>query len=180
MDGSVDYAFSLSLPPAAEATLRGAPVFASLQPVLQGLDASLVDPATGRIILDFTATGTMRQPEVRLQTDRMRSRVRSYAEALAADAQDRAQAQLDTVEARVRAEANALEEEGRRRAGVEAQALLTGRVDTTGTAPLDSLARAAADSLVSTAADSLKEAAETELKDRLQGLFGKKKKNNRP
>lgn len=166
-DGSLDYMLLVGLPDDAAATLSQAPVQQALQPLTRVANIALVDPATGRITLDFVARGTFTDPQLMLNTDMMRSRLSARATTLAGEARAAAQAKLDSLEnaARLRAEAELaaqrklLEE----KAAAEAGKLLGGIVDSAG---------------VATGIDSLKEEAGEALKDRLRGLLDRKKKNN--
>ncbi|MEZ4701444.1 MAG: AsmA-like C-terminal region-containing protein [Rhodothermales bacterium] len=157
LDGRLDYALSLILPASASDALLAAPVGAALRPIAGVANAALVDPATGRIVLDLLAQGAINDPELRLNSDMMKTRLESHASALVAGARQEAQARLDSL---AQAQKAALEQEARDRLG--------GLVED-----------AVGDSTVAipTNLDSLKSQGEDLVKDRLKGLLNRKKKN---
>ncbi len=160
-DGTMDYMLSVGLPQSASAVLKTKSQFATI---------ALADPATGRITLDFLATGTFVDPVLNLNSEMIRTRLAARASAVASEARADAQARLDSLEnaARMRAEAEfeaqrkALEEKAKEKAQAEAGRLLGGIIDS---------------SAVATEVDSLKEEAGEVLKNRLKGLLNRKKNN---
>ena len=165
-DGSLDYLLKVEMPESAASTLQGAPVGGALQSVSQVANVALVDPSSNRITLDFLAQGSFSDPDVRLNSDMVRSRLTARASALADDARAAAQARIDSLEnaARLRAEAEleAQKQNLEDKAKDEAGKLLDGVLDNAG---------------VGANADSLKEKGGEALKGRLKNLL-KKKKNN--
>ncbi len=169
-DGSMDYMLRVELPESAAATLEAAPVATALntaiKPVSQLANATLVDPETKRITLDFLARGTFSNPELKLNTEMFTSRLEARALALVQGARLEAQAKIDSLENETRLKAEAeldaqrvkLEDAAKERANE----LLGGVVDSSG---------------VSSEVDSLKEKGGEVLKDRLKGLLKRKKKN---
>lgn len=165
-DGALDYNLNVELPQSAAAALEKAPVQTALRSVTQLANAALVNPASGRITLDLSASGTFDKPVLKLNNEMMRNRLTSQASALAAEARAEAQARLDSLEqaARLRAEAELAEQKKQleEKAKSEAEKLIGNLVDS---------------SAVSTDLDSLKEKGGEVLKDRLKGLLKRKKKN---
>lgn len=182
IDGAIDYTFTISLPPEVESTLRRAPVFEALGPVAQAVDAALVDPESGRILLDLTATGTFKEPRLGLNTGMMQARLRGQASALLAEQRARARAELDSLEAAARSRAATEVEAAREAAEGEAQRLLEDQKQAVtdqlrGLLPGQQPDSTADSTNVAAPADSLAKEAGDALKSRLRGLL-KKKQNN--
>jgi hypothetical protein len=158
VDGSLDYALSLVLPASASETLLNAPVGAALKPIAGVANATLVDPATGRIVLDLLARGSFSDPGVSLNTSMMKSRLEAQASSLLAGAREEAQARLDSL---AQAQKEALEREAAERLGQ----LSGGALDDSTRTP-------------STGIDSLKAQGQELVKDRLKGLLNRRRPNN--
>lgn len=156
LDDQIDYTLRLILPASASDALLAAPVGATLRPLAGVVNAALVDPATGRIVLDLLAQGAFGKPAIRLNTDMMKTRLKAHASALVTGVRQEAQARLDSL---ARAQKDALEQEARSRL----ENLVKG--DST----------AAGSPIAVPAVDSLKSKGEDLVKDRLKGLLNRKK-----
>ncbi len=156
LDDQLDYTLRLVLPASASDALLAAPVGAALRPLAGIANAALVDPTTGRIVLDLLAQGEFGDPAIRLNTDMMKTRLESYASALVAGARQEAEARLDSL---AQAQKAALEQEARSRLEN-----LIGGDSTTAGSPI-----------AVPNVDSLKSKGEDLVKDRLKGLLNRKK-----